>query len=157
MLHPCRYTRLEMVGLLIPAVSGYTIEQRKPETRHAAGNQPQPRPADGVRARSCVSRAPDAVCVVGEPLGSEYGHGMPCPMTQHRRNGTMPVPRDTTQQLLRKRLPVTRHAASDRMPHPLPRPPPGGGTRGRFKCLPPTRALRSVGLSNRRNAADARK
>ena len=39
--------RLEMVGLLIPAVDDYTIEQRKPDTQQ--GTTPQPRPADGVR------------------------------------------------------------------------------------------------------------
>jgi hypothetical protein len=36
-----------MVGLLIPAVDDYTIEQRKPDTQQ--GTTPQPRPADGVR------------------------------------------------------------------------------------------------------------
>jgi hypothetical protein len=175
MLHPCRYTRLEMVGLLIPAVSGYTIEQRKPDTqqgtnpsrdlqtafvREAASpahrtpfawlaDRPDQStgtacraPSAGrrlrgrqtarirVRARHAVPHQPDAVCVVGEPLGSEYGHGMPCPMTQHRCNGTMPVPRDAMQQLLKRCLPVTRRAAQDLMPHPPPRPPPHSGTRG---------------------------
>ncbi|MBO9381759.1 MAG: hypothetical protein J7479_04700 [Roseiflexus sp.] len=67
----------------------------------------------------------------------------------------MPVPRDTTQQLLKKRLSVMRRVAPDRMPRPLPRPPPGGETRGRFKCLPSTMALWSVGLSDRRNVRRA--
>jgi len=61
-----------MVGLLISALGGYTIEQSKPDTRQ--GTNPQPRPADGVRARSCVSRAPDAVCVVG---GSPWSARLP--------------------------------------------------------------------------------
>jgi hypothetical protein len=83
-----------------------------------------------VRARHAVPHQPDAVCGDGGPPGSEYGHGMPCPMTQHRCNGTMPVPRDAMQQLLKRCLPVTRRAAQDLMPHPPPRPPPHSGTRG---------------------------
>jgi hypothetical protein len=83
-----------------------------------------------VRARHAVPHQPDAVCGDGRPPGSEYGHGMPCLMTQRRCNGTMPVPRDAMQQLLKRCLPVTRRAAPDLMPHPPPRPPPHSGTRG---------------------------
>jgi hypothetical protein len=83
-----------------------------------------------VRARHAVPHQPDAVCGDGGPPGSEYGHGMPCLMTQRRCNGTMPVPRDAMQQLLKRCLPVTRRAAPDLMPHPPPRPPPHSGTRG---------------------------
>ena len=86
--------RWEMVGLLISALGGYTIEQSKPDTQQ--GTNPQPRPADGVRARSCVSRAPDAVCVVGRPPGSEYGHGMPCPISRTPFAGTADRPDQST-------------------------------------------------------------
>jgi len=153
MLHPCRYKGWRWLvfsfrqSAAILSNRGNQIRSREPPpsrdlqtafVREAAS------PAHRTPFAWTADRPDQSTGTACRAPRSEYGHGMPCPMTQRRCNETMPVPRDTTQQLLRKRMPVTRHAASDRMPHPLPRPPPCGGICGWFGCLPPMMALRSV-------------
>jgi hypothetical protein len=49
-----------------------------------------------VRARHAVPHQPDAVCGDGRPPGSEYGHGMPCPISRTPFAGTADRPDQST-------------------------------------------------------------